>query len=247
MKTILCCQLLFLFIQQGFTQCYPDRHSTKLTDAWISCEKRINPNPEREASHWILYDFAQIEILGKSHFWNINTPGHTSSGARLVAVDYSYDGSHWETWDYIELQKAHGSGFYEGEAGPDFNGLQARFLLLSILENYGSDCAGLAEVRFETLQSTSLNDIEIADALQMQIQPNPANQFTMAIIESSYNTRVQLRLLSSDGRTVFQSQYSLTQGRNEITVPLEDYPSGAYMLIIENDQTRKYAQLSIIK
>lgn len=39
-----------------FSQAYPDRHSTNLTDGWLSCNATTNPNPVRGGGHWIMYN-----------------------------------------------------------------------------------------------------------------------------------------------------------------------------------------------
>lgn len=55
----------------------------------------------------------------------------------------------------FEFAQATGDPFYEGSAGPDFAGAQARYLIISPLTNYGTDsCYGFGEIRIYTEPSS---------------------------------------------------------------------------------------------
>ena len=98
MKIVYSFIICAVFSSIGYGQCYMDRHSTCLDDAWLSCTTQMSPNPIRGESHWIMYDFKDVHILGQSQFWNINTPGNTEMGAREILIDYSNDGINWEEY-----------------------------------------------------------------------------------------------------------------------------------------------------
>ena len=174
MRNILIGIIYLLNVPCAVGQCFQDRHSSVLTDCWISCESSQSPNLLRGDSHWILYDFDESHIIGNSHFWNINTPGHENKGAQLIAIDYSEDGQLWTEWGTLTLERGGQTGFYEGEAGPDFQGINAQYILLTILESYGEECRGLAEVRFESLGiSTNTENTAFASS-KLNLSPNPA-------------------------------------------------------------------------
>lgn len=158
------------------SQCYLDRHNTTWYDAWTSCDKKASPNPKRDSSHWILYQLGFEYTLGTSYFWNHNTPTSLQYGAKKIAVDYSLDGITWISWGDFTLQKANGSKYYEGEKGPDFKNLKARYLLLTILENYGGSCTSLAELKIDVLHSSNVTAYRAqptSDCLSALTYPNP--------------------------------------------------------------------------
>lgn len=149
---------LFLLSSFGFTQlsgqCYPDRHNTNWFDGWISCETAPNPNDSYADSHWILYDFKDTYELGQLHVWNSNDPSHLDYGMQDVSIDYSLDGIDWINLGNFSFEMASGKSIYEGFKGPNFNGALARYVLITGLSNYGGECFGLSELRFEVQEST---------------------------------------------------------------------------------------------
>ena len=145
--------IIFLVIfvwQESQGQIYPDRHTTNAYDGWISCEKSNNPNPARGSSHWIRYDFGQTYALHDVVFWNMNHPDHLVNGLKNVLIEYSTNGSTWHFVDTFTVPKAPASGFYEGVQGPDLGGVNARYLLITAVDNHGGGCYGLSEFRVYT-------------------------------------------------------------------------------------------------
>jgi len=137
------------------SQCYKDRHSTNAYDGWISCTETPNPNSLLGNTHWILYNLGQNQNLYKSTFWNSNHPDHLAWGVKKMRFDYSMDSINWNYLTTYEFYKAPGNSLYEGETGPDFNGITARYVLLSPLENYGAACVGFSEIRINTEPSAN--------------------------------------------------------------------------------------------
>ncbi|MCB0762798.1 MAG: hypothetical protein KDC12_14825, partial [Flavobacteriales bacterium] len=124
-------------------------HSTDPTDAWISCTGTENPNPARTQEHWIMYDFANLYALEQSIVWNYNVPGDTDKGIKTIIIDTSTNGTSWNEWGTIVIDEAPGQDTYEGEMGPDFNGVAARYVLISVVDNWGdASCQGFAEIKF---------------------------------------------------------------------------------------------------
>lgn len=143
----------FLFLtlswQNVHAQCNTDAHSTNWKDAWTSCQTAINPNSSHNAGHWIMYDFGFVYNLTTSHIWNANEAGLTNKGLRNVIIDYSLDGTNWTNWGNFEFPQASGNNNYNGVEGPNFNELNARYILLTATTNWGhSSCYSLAEMRF---------------------------------------------------------------------------------------------------
>ncbi len=137
-----------------WSQSAPDRHTTTASDGWISCDPAANPNSVHGVSHWIRYDLGEVKSLFDLTFWNMNHPNYITSGIRHMIVEYSTNGSNWTLVDTITVPKAPGSGYYEGVNGPDLEGVNARYLLLTAVDNYGGGCYGLSEVRIYTQDKT---------------------------------------------------------------------------------------------
>lgn len=143
----------FIFILVSLdvnAQCVTDGHSNVWADNWISCSTSPNPNSVRGNTHWIQYDLGAPYFLGTSQIWNANLAGATNRGVQQMVIDYSMDGINWVEWGTFNLSQAPGTNGYLGENGPNFQGLKAQYVLLTVTNTYGDPtCASLAEVRFD--------------------------------------------------------------------------------------------------
>lgn len=139
--------ILFFTSQLLNGQCFPDRHNTSWYNSWTSCETAPNPNPIRGNSHWLHYDLGHDYVLSTSQIWNSNQPDSLSNGIQQVVIDYSLDGITWEEWGLHTIGMATGDKYYEGEIGPDFGGISARFVLITALSNHGGFCYSLGELK----------------------------------------------------------------------------------------------------
>jgi len=149
---------LIIIISGFFTansQCYPDRHNTTWFDSWISCSKSQNPNSIRGDSHWIMYDLGYVYKLEDVHFWNLNDPAQLDNGIKDAFIDYSLDGVSWTEFGVQSFEKATGKSIYQGEDVFEFDGIKARYLLLTVKENWGGDCAGFAELKISVSPITA--------------------------------------------------------------------------------------------
>ena len=133
-------------------QCHQYVHSNADNDGWLSCELKANPNSAHPNSHWIQYDFGHVYSLGNTYVWNYNDADYLNGGFKDVSIDYSLDGNTWTHLGNFQFAKATGSNFYGGFQGPDFEGVNARYVLLTALSTWGNgDCAGIAEIQFNLL------------------------------------------------------------------------------------------------
>jgi hypothetical protein len=130
-----------------FGQINPDRHNTSWTDTWVSCTTSLSPNILRGESHWFMMDLGYNYTLGQSKLWNYNAPENLDRGIQDYFIDYSLDGTNWTELGQYILNQTNGSGYYEGEAGPNFNQLNARYILITPISNYGGECYGLSEIK----------------------------------------------------------------------------------------------------
>ncbi|MBT8229770.1 MAG: T9SS type A sorting domain-containing protein [Bacteroidia bacterium] len=235
MKYILISLCLLFGISQTHGQCYKDRHNTSSSEAWTSCVPKLNPNNSRGLSHWIMYDFGQVYRLGQSHFWNVNAPGKTGSGIKTAIIDYSFDGVTWEEWGTFSLEEADASGFYEGEDGPDFEDLKARYILITSIDNHGHLCTGLSEIRIETSGVvTSVSDEEIV-LDDINIFPNPSSDLVYVQFKLDKGISAELRITDINGKIVLTKDVFMSAGTNQIPVDVSQYPSGQYVAGIVNE------------
>ena len=142
-------------------QCYQDRHSTNIHESWLSCTATPNPNPSNGTSHWIMYDLGSFKSLHQTTFWNLNHPDFIESGIKKVRIEHSTNGSSWTSLGDFSLLQAHASGFYEGTAGPSFNGVFTRYVLLTAIENYGGECYGFSELRIFTKDHNQNSELDL--------------------------------------------------------------------------------------
>lgn len=241
--------VLILFVSQlALSQCNEDRHSSLQVDNWISCEMTENPNLERGNSHWIMYDFGQTYSLNNSTFWNCNSFGDTDSGIQRFIVDYSIDGLSWTEFGEHVLSKAEASSFYDGESGPNFDGLAARYILITSINSFSSDCACLSEIRFET--SGIISDIAEVNNLNLSalLAPNPASdlvELRISDVENSFDA--EITVLDQTGRLISKLKQHIQVGDSNIEIITADFLSGNYIVKIESEDGVVTRKLIIIQ
>ena len=127
-----------------------DQQSNSPSEAWLSCTPAQSPNPIRGQSYWIQYDLGSPHALEGSQIWNYNAANATGQGFETVAVDYSTDGINWYQLGIYSWQEASGTGAYTGFQFSALNGIVARYLLVTALDNFAnSNCFGLSEVSIQ--------------------------------------------------------------------------------------------------
>ncbi|KXK37970.1 MAG: T9SS type A sorting domain-containing protein [Saprospiraceae bacterium] len=239
-----------LTAQEGFIP-YPDRHSTSLTNQWLSCKKSLNPNTLRDSSYWIMYDLGAPFELNDSKIWNFNTPerinsynnepwsltpliGSLKDGMKEVAFDISIDGQTWQEVKIFEIPEASGSSYYEGVDGPDFEGVKARYLLLTGLSNHGGKCYGLGEIKVN-ISEISTTTQDLVHAQRLSIEPNPAKDKAMLVLNGYTSSEAIIKIVDIHGR-VYQSFNRLVSSEKEkISISVASFPSGLYFVqVVQN-------------
>lgn len=241
-----------------------DRHSTNLQDAWLSCSTSQNPNTARGNTHWIMYDFKDIYSLHQSTFWNFNTPtrlnhynneswsynllqGSLEDGLKDVFIDISLDGVNWQEWGRFTLQKANGSGFYQGNAGPDFNGKIARYVLITARNNYGGTCYGLGEVRIEATPATiSKNEDENSTKSYISVSPNPAKDFIQVGLESFPTGTAAYQILDVQGKILKTGSWEIQDSWTSHQISVQNINTGSYVLQVISGDMRQSILFDII-
>ncbi|MFK8037857.1 MAG: T9SS type A sorting domain-containing protein [Crocinitomicaceae bacterium] len=217
MKQLILYIIIFIIMPfMATAQCYPDRHSTAWYEGWISCEKSENPNTTRPESHWIMYDFGTIMEMYNLSIWNINAPEYLDYGIQTAEIDYSEDGINWFEYGEVTLSQGTGKNNYEGLQLLNFDGKNAKYLLITSTASFGSECAGFAELKLEvdSVEITEPSDTTIVDPILKDsiciiadVYPNPIaddNVLNIHLIEQCVPS-VHYRLIDENGRVVVPS------------------------------------------
>lgn len=128
-----------------------DQVDNNSSNNWLSCVKTTNPNAARPQSHWIQYDLSGRHRLFGTQVWNYNVPDSTSYGFTTAAVDYSEDGIAWTELGTYAWPLATGDSNYSGFAGPNFQGIEAQYVLITSLDN-SPGCKGLSKMAFTAIE-----------------------------------------------------------------------------------------------
>jgi hypothetical protein len=247
MKKIITSVLFLAISSYAYSQCYADRHNTSTAQSWLSCQKSVGPNPARGNTHWIMYDFGDAYKLGKSTFWNLNNPDQINSGIRDAYVDYSMDGVNWNNWGLMHLERADASGFYEGEDGPDFEDLEARYLLITVIDNYGNvACSGFAEMRVETNGLATSTEDQLLFSLDMKVSPNPASSTAIVEIKVEKAANGLLEISDLSGKKILTQQANLVSGTNRISLDVSALSAGQYLVHYTSDARTQSVNLSVV-
>lgn len=230
-KLITCCMLLMAV--SLFGQQYPDRHSTDIKDAWVSCQATESPNKVRGESHWILYDLGNSYTMHEMTMWNINAYQQTDMGAQEIVVDYSMDGQNWVELGYHTLAEATSSSFYLGESAVNFEGASGRYVLITIISNYGhATCSGFSEMRIQATIDSTVDVDDIDKVSQISIAPNPFVDQALVDINGLPSGDYTYYISDAAGKVIGQKQIRVEDGLNQISISANDLASGQYIFSI---------------
>ncbi len=212
---------------QGYSQCLEDTHTPFKNQGWKSCTTSLNPNPAHPAGHWILYDLGYEYTLDSTYIWNFNEWGESSTGVQNAIFDYSLDGETWTNLGTFLIDEASASYKYEGAAGPDFDGIIARYVLVTAASNWGnSDCTGLSEIKFFVSETVDLDpDLEISENL-MLINPNPVKDIAYVSIKSEVLPE-SVALYDLAGRLIEEKLSVLSKN---VAFQMKELPGGIYFV-----------------
>ena len=237
--------MIFSYSDKTIGQSYADRHSNVSGDAWLSTAPLISPNATRGVLHWIKYDLGDTYAMHRSKFWNVNTPDLTNAGAQKIIIDYSIDGIKWYEWGRYSLTQSNGSTMYEGEDGPDFGGLVARYVLINIVNNFGNATyTGLAELKINVSPATvSVKDNLLKD-LTLTAAPNPFSTATRIKIENADQFEgLSYQVTDINGKLL----QSGSADRKEVNVDAGSLPSGVYNFSVIHASGIKTLQIEVVK
>jgi hypothetical protein len=213
----------------------------------MSCQVDQNPNPQRGLTHWILYDFGHTYRIANTRMWNINTPEWLDNGFRDFYIDYSTDGLTWKQLGQFTLERADGTGIYEGSNVTSFGGDTARFVVFTAVDNWGGECSGFAEVKFEVLELVNtLYTYENSACFELSIYPNPHRESFNISIRPVCEGKITYLLYDHTGKEIMQG--TLADG-NATFVKVIDTGSispGLYHLVVrQGQQIERYPVMKI--
>ncbi len=237
MKRILHLSILYLLSTSITAQCLDDQaHNTSVNSVWMSCNTSPNPFAEIGESHWIMYEFEQVESIESINIWNLNNPDQLTSGAQRIRMDISPDGASWTNMGVVELAMAEASADYVGELLVDFEAFEGRYVLFTILANHGGPCSGFAEVRFNLgVGTVPTIDEELAAAVI--VAPNPADKFVNIDIGDIISRTIRYQVLDMTGKVLMRDVAEM--GRNstqDVSISTADLSAGTYAISMETDE-----------
>ena len=236
--------ILTLGIQFANAQCFPERHSTTWFDGWVSCDASSNPNSVYGESHWIMYDLGYDYVLNETKFWNANEPTHLNYGINEFNIDYSLDGVAWTNFGSFSINQANGLTNYEGEDGPDFNGIKARFILITLTSNYGGNCFGFSELKINITDPFEVIDEDIG--FNASVYPNPFITNINIRIASLYEDKpITYTLHDILGRVITQNVFEIIPDTDtyEINLNGSSLAVGIYILNVEQNNNQRTFKL----
>lgn len=213
----------------SFGQCYPDRHNTSWFNGWLSCESSVNPNNLRGDGHWISYDFGAPYELNVLKLWNVNDPDFLQDGAKNITIDYSIDGINWINFGSATVPQAPGISIYEGDNILDFGGIKARYLLLTVIDNYGGDCYGFSEMRIGVNPSKNENEDV---CILADVYPNPFSNDFSVFLKKKCLGDVFLAVEDATGRTVLNEE--IIQLNDTRLINAKSWSPGVYYVCLRN-------------
>ena len=238
--------LTALVSQLSQAQCYPDRHSTSWYDGWISCDMSQNPNTSYGESHWIMYDLGYEYQLKESVLWNANEPDQLDYGIQEFNIDYSLDGTTWVNLGSYTLNQGPGTSIYEGEEGPNFNEVMARYVLITPTSNYGGSCYGFSELKINITDPLTIIDNE--DGFNALVYPNPfIDDATIRISSLDQESHVEYALYDILGRQITSNSFGLMEGTATYPLTLNGRSLSVGIYILKITQNNKERSFKLIK
>jgi hypothetical protein len=212
----------------------------------MSCEKRVNPfTGAGNASHWIIYQFPEQVEIASINLWNLNNPDNLNSGAKTIELSISQDSYEWQIVDTVKVNIGVGDRTYLGEEIEDFNGVRTKYLMLNILENYGGDCFGFSEIKFNLGQVATPN--EEIPTFTLNVFPNPMIDHTEVTISGLATQRIDYSLVDMSGKVIRQGKERATGSTHQFSIHDLALPSGAYTLHITTDEGKRAEKLMVFQ
>lgn len=240
---LLLCNLICLLSFDSHAQCHEYRYNTSPHSGWVSCEASESPNSQRGESIWLEYDLGKNQTLQSSWIWNHNSINTLIYGMTSFVVDYKEEfASTWTELGTYSMDLADGSAFYNGVEGPDFKGLTARYILITILQNGGGECRGFGEWKIQTAQPISSTS-QISDQNWFQVYPNPAIDEITIQLQGEYGL-TNIEILDQLGRSTMSQTMLVGELK---TVDVSSLAAGMYTVCLESGTSKSCEKISVVR
>jgi len=238
--------IIFFFCTQSIhAQCLDeDAHNTSLNNMWLSCESFPNPLGELGNNHWLLYEFDELQSIESMKIWNANHPDYLDAGIKSLRIDYSPDGANWTQLGTTELSRADGGADYTGE-DVELDGFKAKFVLLTSIENHGSACTGLAEIKFNIGELSTATEETYLSSL-ISISPNPADQSINISLGDFQTQDISYQLVDATGKILLRNQSAFRAIQDGFSLSAASLPDGHYTLQMQTDIGTASKQIIIL-
>jgi hypothetical protein len=120
-----------------------------------------------------------------------------------------------------------GTGVSNGEFSPSVAGGGIHVITYTYTD--GNNCTGTASENIEVDICTGMNDAPIAESLL--ITPNPANEVLNINFSNFYAEKVQINIISAEGRLIYSEQTMVTGSFNR-NINLSHFARGLYFIQI---------------
>ena len=149
-------------------------HSTEPNDMWLADSTGSSSAAAGTESGpaWVKFEFDHVCDLEEMYVWNGNDGANKTRGMRNVSVEYSPDGSTWTKLGAYEFTQASGSDDDSGFTACDFNGAEAKYVVITANSTNGNwgdaNYYSLSEVRFFGSQSSRVKEVQWLEPWTMQ-------------------------------------------------------------------------------
>ncbi|MFT4660457.1 MAG: hypothetical protein ACI8XB_000725 [Patiriisocius sp.] len=212
----------------------------------MACSPAPNPNPIHGTSYWIQYDLGETYSLGQTHFWNINDPAHRNYWLRNVTIDYSMDGITWSNHGDFFLFQGTGLSSYSGVDGSDLNELEARYILITAIDNWGGSCYGRSELRIYIDNSFSVITDLNTNCLTVEIYPNPVITTAAMVVASDCRTPVKYEIKNVLGSAITIVIIGIIDVKTKIALEVEDLIPAFYFITVNQLSSTVTKQIIVL-
>lgn len=239
--------LIFLFSKIPFiviSQCLnQDFHTAGLNESWVSCNESINPFVNRGSGHWIYFDLDRLQKIKSLKIWNISHPEYLDYGVKKIRLEASKDGTNWELVGDLFVEQGSSSIDYLGE-NIDIAEFNAKYVLMTLLENYGGKCLGLSEVKFNIGNTTANDEIDIAQ--NIIVSPNPFSDVLTVDIKDLNPRSLSYELYNSEGRILEKRKIDQQSNDGSFEISGTSLISGTYFLKVITDELVSTKKLLVV-
>ena len=139
-----------------------------------------------------------------------------------------------QTWTIVSFKSPDDTLLLSAN-NPSYNFIDTGFYQVSVLVTTSTGCNKEAT---DIVHITKLKDYS---PRTIASYPNPAREQIKLTIDASYGTTLTIAIYNSMGKLVLRQQQLITQGKNQITIPIQQLPKGQYFADIQYSNQRKKA------